>query len=522
MTPGRGWIDYDPPMQTFLYILFAVFLLLLNGFFVLAEFALVRVRPTQIEALVDGGDARAKRVQWIQTHLDEYLSVFQVGITFASIGLGFLAEPTVVKVVEPLFAKAGFHGALGFSGAQVSAVASFMVAYGVVTYLHVLFGELLPKAIAYRATERAALWVAVPVAFFRILFFPFLWVLNRSAKFVLRFLGLPAHGDGEEHSEDEVRIILGRTQEEGEISFRRLLLIENVLDLGHLKARDAMRPRAEVKVLHADAPPDEINRTFAATRFSRYPLLLPGSEKPTGFVHVKDLFLAMRDGRPTDSLAQFTRPCLMVKEDAPLESVLATMQDRPCHIAIVSDAADRWTGMLTMEDAQEEVQGAIQEEFPAEPPTLLMHVLAPERIVLDQPGHTLVEVLKSVFARLRAQLPVTPERALEGVLEREKVMNTYLGYGVALPHARLEGLGNPVLLLVRLRDGIPTRKATEQAKLLFVLLTPAGMPRVHQRLQARIAQLLLSEYILDRIMEAQTPAELYEVLRTGEQAALDV
>lgn len=512
-------------MQTSLYILLAFLFLLLNGFFVLAEFAMVKVRPTRIEALADAGDVRAKLVQRIQARLDEYLSVCQVGITFASIGLGFLAEPAVVVLLEPLAVKAGIPALasdLGLDPDKVIHWTAFGLAYALVTYLHVLVGELLPKSVAIRAAEKSALFTAAPLAFFRLLFFPPLWILNKSAACLLALCRLPAHGHGDEHSEDEVRIILGRTQEEGEISFRRLLLIENVLDLGHLKVKDAMRARAEIKVLHADAPMAESDALIAATRFSRYPLMFPGMARPTGLVHVKDLFLAMRDGRPVTSLEHFARPCLLVREDQPLEAVLATMQDKPCHMAIVVDADEHWLGMLTMEDAQEEVLGAIQEEFPAEPPTLLMHVLAPERIVLDQPGRTLTEVLKSVFAKVAAQLPVTPERALDGVLEREKVMNTYLGYGVALPHARLEGLGAPTLVLVRLKDGIPTRKATEQAKLLFVLLTPAGMPRIHQRLQARIAQLLLSEYILDRLMEAETPEALYEVLRTGEQAALDV
>ncbi len=503
-------------MHTVLYILLAFFFLLLNGFFVLAEFAIIKVRPTRIEELADAGDARAKQVQWIQHHLDEYLSVCQVGITFASIALGFLAERALVVLIEPLMAQVGIHSE------EAAHLVSFGLAYVLITYLHVLVGELIPKSVAIRASEAAALYTARPLAFFRILFFAPLWALNNSARFLLKFLRLPAPGHGDEHSEDEVRIILGQSQDAGEISFRRLLLIENVLDLGHLKVRDAMRTRAEVKVLHADATPQEVNQLFAATRFSRYPLLLPGADRPAGFVHVKDLFLAMRDGRPADNLAVFSRPVLPVKEDQPLEAVLATMQDKPCHIAIVTDAADRWTGMLTMEDAQEEVMGAIQDEFPADRPTLLSQVLAPARIVLDAHGATLTEVLRTVFAKVKDQLPVTPERALAGVLEREKVMNTYLGHGVALPHARLEGLGKPVLVLVRLKQGIPTRKAAEQAKLLFVLLTPAGMPRVHQRLQARIAQLLLSEYILDRLLEAETPDALYEILRVGEQAALDV
>ena len=503
-------------MLTSLYILLAFVFLLLNAFFVLAEFAMIKVRPTQIEALADAGDIRARLVQKIQGRLDEYLSVCQVGITFASIGLGFLAEPAVVELIEP------FMHRFGITSEVVAHSTAFVLAYGLVTYLHVLVGELIPKSVAIRASEKAALLTAAPLVFFHFLFFPPLWVLNNSARFLLKFLRLPAHGHGEEHTEDEVRIILGQSQDAGEISFRRLLLIENVLDLSELKVRDAMRPRAEVKCLSADASAQEADQLFAACRFSRYPLLLPGADKPTGYVHVKDLFLAMRDGRPADNLAAFARPCLMVREDQSIESVLATMQDKPCHIAIVADSADRWTGMLTMEDAQEEVMGAIQEEFPSDPPTLLSQVLSPARIVLDAGGLTLTEVLRDVFAKVQSQLPVTPERALTGVLEREKVMNTYLGYGVALPHARLEGLGEPVLILVRLKHGIPTRKVSEQAKLLFVLLTPAGMPRVHQRLQARIAQLLLSEYILDRVLEAETADELYEVLRVGEQAALDV
>lgn len=505
-------------MLTAVYILVSLALLVLNGFFVLAEFAIIKVRPTRIEQLVGEGRRGAARVQAIQTHLDEYLSVCQVGITFASIGLGFMAEPAVVELIEPPLAG------LGLGNPKLVHTTAFILAYGLVTYLHVLVGELLPKSMAIRAAERMALFCATPLRVFRILFYPPLWVLDRSSRLLFRVLRLPDHSHADAHSVDEVRLILGDLEEHGGVSFRRLLLLENVLDFGTLKVRDVARPKAEVKCLRTDMPWAEVAALLQSQRFSRWPLLVPGEDKPVGYVHVKDLFYAQLRGEldpANPDLRRFAKPCLLLKEDQPMEGTLSLMQDKPWPLSLVVNAAGEWTGILSMEDAQEEVLGAISEEFPFETHQTLAQASTPARMLLGVPGVSLREVLAHALAKA-GTLPVPADKALDAVLEREKLMNTYLGQGVALPHARLDNLTEGILLIVRPAHPLPTRHPTERAKLLFVLLTPATTPRVHQRLQARVAALLLySEYAVQRLLEAETPDEAHEVLRTAEQAVID-
>ncbi|MBA3846556.1 MAG: DUF21 domain-containing protein [Planctomycetes bacterium] len=509
-------------MEALVYIIAAVVLLLLNAFFVLAEFAMVKMRPSRVDELIDAGNNLAKVVKYIQAHLDDYLSVCQVGITFASIGLGFVAEPAVVRFIEPVIAWSGLFTDDGHRWLTAHAIA-FAIAYLMVSFLHILLGELVPKSIAIRATDIAATWTAYPLRFFRILFFAPYWVLNTSANAIMRLIGLPATGKAQEHSEDELRIILSRSHSGGMMSFRRLLFMENIFDFGELKVRDAMRPRALVRGLRAGAPWSENLGVVREARYSRFPLIDGPPEKaPLGIVHIKDLIVHHQEGEP--QLARIARPFITTHEDAPLESVLTDMQRRRIHIAVVLDKQARWTGFLSMEDIIEEIIGTVEDEFAAEPPIYLGDVLTPARIVLDVPGETLAEAIHAVLRRVPVdELPLPIEVIEPALMERERLVSTYLGYGIAMPHARLPRLVKPALIFARSTVGIPVpgRDDGERVHLLFILLTPAGLPRIHQRLQARIAGILESDFVDSRLREAAEPHDIMEAIRTGEQTSLD-
>lgn len=503
-----------------IYLAIALFLLLLNGFFVLAEFAAVKMRPSRIEELVDANVAASRSVKRVQDQLDEYLSVCQLGITFSSIGLGFVAEPAVVRLVEPLVDWFGWFPTGSTEAAISSHSIAFLLSYLLVSYLHILIGELVPKSIAIRSTEKASLWTAPPLILFRYLLFLPLQVLNRSANLVLRWIGLGNSTGPDVHSEDELRILLNQSQAGGIMSFRRLLFAENVFDLGDLRVRDAMRSRSQVRVLSARASWDETLAVLKQNRFSRYPLVNEDPDSPRGIIHVKDLVLS--GGRPVD-LAALVRPCLSVLEDTPLESLLADMQKKRIHLAIVRNAAGQWTGMITFEDVIEEIIGTIRDEFEDEEHLLLSDVVEEQHVLLDVHANDTTEAVRTALHRVeRWQLPVSREAVIKAIDERERAVETYLGKGTGMPHARLVGLQKAVLFVIRAPDGIPYRGITERASLLFVLLTPAAQPRVHQRLQAIIATILdESEFVPDRLREAATAAEVVEVLRTGEQATLD-
>ncbi|HCP13511.1 MAG TPA: hypothetical protein DIT89_14355, partial [Planctomycetaceae bacterium] len=353
------------------YLVIAVLLVLLNGFFVLAEFAAVKMRPSRIRELLDDGVRGASAAQHVSEHLDDYLSVCQVGITFTSIGLGFVGEPAVARLVGPLLEWTGWFSVGGTVVFLSSSAVAIAISYTVVSYAHILVGELVPKSMAIRRTDQASLATAPLLRLFRTLFALPLRVLNGSAALLLRMLGIGTVAGHDTHSEDELRILLNQSQSSGLMSFRRLLFLENVFDLGELLVRDAMRPRSQVRCMNTADSLDENLQLARRYRFSRYPLL-DGTEMPQGFVHLKDLTLS---GGGQDSLKSLLRPVILADETAPLEAVLAEMQKKRCHVALVRDARGTWSGFLTLEDVIEEIVGTIRDEFEDEEPVSLADAL---------------------------------------------------------------------------------------------------------------------------------------------------
>lgn len=501
-----------------IYVLSVVLLLLLNAFFVLAEFAVVKTRPTQMEALAEKGNRRAKLVENIQTHLDEYLSVCQVGITLASIGLGFVGEPAFAGLLEKPLRLAGISA----TGVRVTSHSlAIAIAYLVVSFLHIVLGELVPKSIAVRKTEGAALLTAYPMLVFRHVFIVPIWALNATVNGVLRLFHLPPSIGRGTHSEDEIRIILDQSQSGGALSFRRLLHLENVLDMGTLTVRNAMRARRLVRSLSLNETRSEINKVIADNRYSRYPLIGDNPNRPLGYIHIKDLFLAERAGKPTEDLEIFVRPCLIFKEEDSLEQRLSEMQRKACHMALVYGTDGTWSGIITLEDAIEEVIGTIEEEYPTEPSIRLADLLTPDRTLLDVDGSSIVAACRSALERVRVtQLPVSQEAILLSIAERERLGSSYVGRRLAIPHARLKRLAEPMVIVARLKAPIPAPVPGEDINLLFILLTPADTPRIHQILLSHIAGIFESDYLEDRLETAKSPMELHNVIVTAEQVVL--
>jgi CBS domain containing-hemolysin-like protein/mannitol/fructose-specific phosphotransferase system IIA component len=486
-----------------------VFLLALNAFFVLAEFAFVKLRPSRVTQLVAAGHRRSVLLASIQGHLDEYLSVCQVGITLASVALGMVGKKTAEVIMG------------GSGGSSLRYALAIGVSYLLISGSHILLGELVPKSIAIRVAERSAIWSAKPLRFFHRLFFPALWLLTRLSNGVLRLLRFGSSATGDQHSEKELRILLDQSQERGLLSFRRLLFLENVFDLGALTVRDAMRRRAQVRTLDGGLPWADNLRVIQTSHFTRYPLITSDPARPTGFVHVKDLII--RDDRGAPDLRALARPLLATTETTPLEALFAEMQRRRIHVALVTDDQGRWTGFVTLEDVMEELVGTIRDEFEDEEPVRLADAVTLDRVHFNVEADTLVAAVGVALARMRPDaLPLQAGQILRAIELRERLVGTYLGHGIGMPHARVAGLTIPFMMILRSSNGIGCDGTTEKVHLLFVLLTPAGQPRIHQRLQSIIATLLHeSEYVKERLMTATSAEEVLEVIRTGEQAALD-
>jgi CBS domain containing-hemolysin-like protein len=497
-------------MEIAALLLLAVLLVLFNAFFVLAEFAAVKTRPTQVEALVQRGEPRAAALRHIVAHLDEYLSVCQVGITFASIGLGFVGEPAFARLLLPV---------LGSSAAAHSV--AITLAYILVSVLHIVLGELVPKSFAIRTGEETALRIARPLRFFHRIFYVPLIVLNGMANGVLRLLRLPRPREDRLPAEDEVRIILARSQKQGRISFRRLLLLENVFDFGAVRVRDAMIPLAQVQALRADRPWAENRAILESSRRSRYPVLAGDPPRPLGILHVKDL-LYRHVGEGDVDLTTLVRRAPATTPDELIENLLADLQQRRrAQMVLVEDPKKGFCGVITMEDIVEEIVGVIEDEFEVEPVLRMSDAVTEHRVVLDVAATTLHDALVEIFVRVpERELPASRERILHAILERERAMSTFLGRGLGVPHARLDGLKSPCLFIARAASGVRFgEEETAVAQVLFVLLTSAQAPRDQLRLLAAIARLRESDYVWQRLLAASSSAEVLEAIR-GEALVL--
>ena len=339
-------------------------LVLLNGFFVAAEFALVRVRNTQLEPLISKGHRRAGLARWLIEHLDATIGATQLGITLASLGLGVLVEPVFESLLSPIFSL------FKVPSVEVRHTVAIAVGFATNTFLLVVVGELAPKALALRKTLPTALWVARPLVWFYRASFPFIWVLNFSAQWLLQQLGIePATAKDAAHSEEELRLLFTITRERiGGASLGHDIVL-NALDLRRWRVRDVMRPRQEIVALSTEASLTECLDVAEKTRFSRFPLCEEGNlDRMLGVVHLKDLFaMRFKLTRGAD-LIPVARKLIYVPETARLEKLLQLFLERKLHFAIVVDEFGGTVGLVTLENVLEELVGQIQDEFDQEKP----------------------------------------------------------------------------------------------------------------------------------------------------------
>lgn len=349
-------------------IVIAVLLVALNGFFVGAEFAIIKVRATRIEERAREGSAPARVVQRIHRNLDSYLSATQMGVTLASLALGWVGEPAIAGFIEPLFERLG-----SFLSHAIAHGIGVTVAFTVITYFHIVFGELAPKWLAIQSPERLALMVALPLDLFYRLFYPLIWFLNTTARIVLGRLGIKPASEGETTlSEAELRIALNQSEEEGTITESVSEIADRAFHFGHGKVRDVMTPRPEVAYLCVEWPLAQNLEIVHRTRFARYPVCHGDLENVIGRIHVRDLLpLTMEQARKqhenSAELEKICQPVLYVPETKAFASMLEDFRLRRMEMAIVQDEYGVTAGVVTLEDVLEELVGEIQQEFAPSP-----------------------------------------------------------------------------------------------------------------------------------------------------------
>ncbi|MDR1872871.1 MAG: hemolysin family protein [Deltaproteobacteria bacterium] len=366
-------------METLLMILAVTGLVLLNAMFVAAEFSFVRIRSTRLELLAQSGQRRAKAAIFGLENLEDYLSVCQLGITLASLGLGWLGEPFVTALIEPILAK------VNITNPTLTHSISFIAGFGFITFIHVTFGELAPKNMSIRSTEATVLFLAIPMRVFHILFLPAVKVLNAMAQAILVVLRVGHLSHSDAHSAEEIKLIIADSRDDGQLDEAEERLINNIINLNRRTARDIMIHRTKVVSLSADDSPAKAVALIMERGFTRIPVFEGDKDNLIGFIHAKDLL----EYQTHENLRPLVRPTLYIYDHQPIDDILEMMKNKRTRLGLVWDEYGSWQGLLTMEDVLESIVGPIQDEFDHEEPTM---VAQPDGSILVQTKVSLEEL----------------------------------------------------------------------------------------------------------------------------------
>jgi CBS domain containing-hemolysin-like protein len=350
--------DWDTPGHITLKLLAVLALVLLNAFFVASEFAIVKIRSSQLETLEDESDRRLPFARRATENLDAYLSACQLGITLASLGLGWIGEPFLAQMLHPIFFS------LGITSEAIIRTTSFILAFSTITFLHIVLGEQAPKVFAIRKSLPTTLWISAPLHLFYVVFRPAIWFLNFSSNLILRhiFKMEPASETEAVHSEEELRVILSDSAESHEVSKVGKELLMNTLDLRRRVVRDIMTPRGEVIYLDSEKPFEENLKRATGSRHTRFPICRSHLDNLLGLVHIKDV-LAQMQQTPAPDLLAIKRDLLLVPELMPLEKLLTLFLSRGAHIGAVVDEFGGTVGIVTLDNVLAEIVGEIRDEF---------------------------------------------------------------------------------------------------------------------------------------------------------------
>ncbi|MCM3135352.1 hemolysin family protein [Paenibacillus polysaccharolyticus] len=332
----------------------------LSAFFVAVEFALVRVRPSRIDQMIAEGNKRALAVKQAVANLDGYLSACQLGITITSLGLGWLGEPTVEKILHPVFESMSIPDAL-------ASFLSFVIAFVAITYLHVVVGELAPKTIAIRKAETVALLTSGPIILFNRVMYPFIWLLNGSANQLVKLFGIkPASEHEDAHSEEELQIIINESFESGKINQAEFGYVSRIFAFDEMLAKEIMVPRTDMVCLYLNKTNEENLEIIREEQYTRFPVVNESKDDIIGIINTKQFFLELYGNDDPVDLSSLIQPVSAVHETTPVKDLLKKMQKDGVHIAVLVDEYGGTSGIVTIEDVLEQIVGEIRDEFDAD------------------------------------------------------------------------------------------------------------------------------------------------------------
>lgn len=336
-----------------------IILIALTAFFVASEFAVVKIRTSRVDQLVAEGNKKAVLAKKVVSDLDYYLSACQLGITVTALGLGALGKPTVERLLYPVFNYLDVP-------ASISSIASYAIAFILVTFLHVVVGEMAPKTLAIQFSEKLTLLLSPPLYWFGKIMYPFIWALNGTSRVLLRGFGVKPAKHDQAYSEDEIKIIMNQSYEGDENNKTKLSYLENVFVFDERDAKDIMVPRTELVTLDQDMTYDDIIPILDEHNYSRYPVIEDGDkDRIIGVVNVKKILPDMVAAR-SYQLSEFVREIPFVSEVTSIQDAMIKMQQERVHMAVVVDEYGGTSGIITMEDILEELVGEIRDEFDAD------------------------------------------------------------------------------------------------------------------------------------------------------------
>jgi CBS domain containing-hemolysin-like protein len=345
-------------LENFLLVVMALLLVALNGFFVAVEFGLVKLRQTRIRAIVKLYGVRGRILATVHSHLDAYLSACQLGITLASLALGWIGEPAFARLLEPVF------GWLDIKSPELIHVVSIIFAFSTITFLHIVVGEQAPKSLAIRRPEKVSLWAALPLYAFYWVMYPAIWLLNVSANGVLRLAGLDgAQGHETSYSAEEIKLIVRGSHPTEKLNQDELQVMAYTLDFSDLEVSELMRPIGEVTGLYQARSLGQNLETIYHSRFSRYPYFGRDGETVLGIIHLKDLFLAQQHDKPIVNLHDYLRPAQYVAPNTPALELFRRFRKGAPHFAIVGQKGSKADGFITLDDMLGALVGGIRDEF---------------------------------------------------------------------------------------------------------------------------------------------------------------
>ncbi len=342
--------------MTIINLLLVAILILLTAFFVSTEFAIVKVRTTRIDHLIEQGNKNAVHARKLINNLDAYLSACQLGITVTALGIGWLGEPAVASLLQPILDEFEINTA-------VSHGISIAIAFFIITFLHVVVGELAPKTIAIQKAEAVTLSLARPLIFFYKIMYPFIWALNGSARLLTRLIGFKSMNEQEVAlSEEELRLTMSESYKSGEINQSEMRYVNNIFEFDERLAKEIMIPRTEMICFFKEDSFDENIEVIHEGQYTRYPVANGDKDHIVGLVNLKEIFTG-HINQKHDSIEKFIRPVIHVSEVTPIKQVLVKMQKERIHMAIVIDEYGGTAGLVTVEDILEEIVGEIRDEF---------------------------------------------------------------------------------------------------------------------------------------------------------------